>query len=325
MKIRKSHFLFLIPIVIVLVAVIFWTTGINEDENYIVGIVEIDEIDVASKIPGRIEELLVKEGDKIKKGTVLARLESKEIDAKVDQAVGAMEAAKSKLSLVKRGARKEEKFAAEKMRMQAKHQLDYAGKTRERFVNLLQDSVISQQEFDEIDFKYNVAIEQLAVADAKLSMVMQGAREEEKLAVAGLVRQAEGAYNEAMAYNSELEVVSPVDGEISNKIADAGEIIASGYPLFTIINPEEYYVVLQIREDELNKINIGDYFEGNISALDNEQYKFRVSYISAMGSFATWKPTNRKGEIDLKTFEVHLRSGVPIKTLRPGMTVKINF
>lgn len=325
MKLRKSHFLFLIPIVILFVAVIFWATGINEDENYIVGIVEIDEIDVASKIPGRIDELLVKEGDKVKKGTVLARLESKEIDAKVEQAIGAMEAAKSKLSLVKSGARKEEKLAAEKMRMQAKHQLDYASKTRERFINLLKDSVIAQQEFDEIDFKYNVANEQLAVADAKLSMVMQGARKEEKLAVEGLVKQAEGAYNEAMAYNSELEVVSPIDGEISNKIADAGEIIASGFPLFTIINPEEYYLVLQIREDELNYINIGDYFEGNVSALDNEKYKFRVSYISAMGSFATWKPTNRKGEIDLKTFEVHLRTDRPIKNLRPGMTVKINL
>lgn len=325
MKIRKSHILFLIPIIIILVAIAFWATGINEEENYIVGIVEIDEVDVASKIPGRIEEMIVREGDKVLKGDVLARLESKEIDAKVGQALGAVEVAKSKLSLVKSGARKEEKTAVEKMRMQAVHQLEYVTKTRERFVSLLQDSVIAQQEFDEIDFKYKVAVEQLAVADAKLSMVVQGAREEEKLAVAGLVKQAEGAYNEAMAYNKELVVVSPIDGEISNKIADAGEIIASGYPLFTIINPEEYYVVLQIREDELNKIKIGNTFQGAVSAIDNQQFEFRVSYISAMGSFATWKPTNRKGEIDLKTFEVHLRTDKPIENLRPGMTVKINF
>lgn len=325
MKIRKSHILFLIPIIIILVAIAFWATEINEEENYIVGIVEIDEVDVASKIPGRIEEMIVREGDKVLKGDVLARLESKEIDAKVGQALGAVEAAKSKLSLVKSGARKEEKTAVEKMRMQAVHQLEYVTKTRERFVSLLQDSVIAQQEFDEIDFKYKVAVEQLAVADAKLSMVMQGAREEEKLAVAGLVKQAEGAYNEAMAYNKELVVVSPIDGEISNKIADAGEIIASGYPLFTIINPEEYYVVLQIREDELNEIKIGNTFQGAVSAIDNQQFEFRVSYISAMGSFATWKPTNRKGEIDLKTFEVHLRTDEPIENLRPGMTVKINF
>ncbi len=325
MKLRKSHFLFLIPIVIVLIAVIFWVTGINEEENYIVGIVEIDEVDVASKLPGRIEELLVKEGDKVKKGDVLARLESKEVDAKVGQARGAMESAKSKLKMVMKGAREEEKIAVEKLKMQAQHQFEYVSKTRERFVNLLKDSVIAQQEFDEIDFKYKAAKEQLGAAEAKLAMVMKGAREEEKLAVKGLVQQAESAYNEAMAYYKELEVISPIDGEISNKIADAGEIIASGYPLFTVINPEEYYVVLQIREDELKGIKIGDYFEGNISALENEEYKFKVTYISSMGSFATWKPTNRKGEIDLKTFEVHLRPETPIENLRPGMTVKINF
>lgn len=325
MKIRKSHILFLIPIIIILTAIAFWVTGINEEENYIVGIVEVDAVDVASKLPGRIEEMIVKEGDKVLKGDVLARLESKEIDAKVSQALGAMEAAKSKLSLVKSGARKEEKLAVEKTRMQAGHQLEYATKTRERFVNLLQDSVIAQQEFDEIDFKYKVAKEQLAVADAKLSMVMQGARKEEKLAVAGLVKQAEGAYNEAMAYYKELEIISPIDGEVVSKIADAGEIIASGYPLFSIVNPEDYYVVLQIREDELGEIKVGEFFDGTVSALGDHQYKFKVSYISSMGAFATWKPTNRKGDFDLKTFEVRLRCDESIENFRSGMTVKINF
>lgn len=325
MKFRTSQIIFLIPIIIIIAAIVFWASGINEDENYIVGIVEVDQVDVASKIPGRIEEMVVKEGDKVKKGDVLARLESKEIDAKVGQATGAMEAANSKLRLVNKGARKEEKFAVEKMRMQAKHQLNYASKTRERFTNLLQDSVISLQEYDEIDFKYNVAKEQLAVADAKLAMVMEGAREEEKSAVKGLVKQAENAYNEAMAYYQELEVVSPIDGEVVSKIADAGEIIASGYPLFSIVNPEDYYVVLQIREDELGQIRIGEFFDGTVSALGDQQYKFRVSYISSMGAFATWKPTNRKGDFDLKTFEVHLRCDETIENFRSGMTVKINL
>ena len=96
MKIRTSQLIFLIPIVIVLTAIIFWASGINEDENYIIGIVEIDQVDVASKIPGRIEEMFAKEGDKVKKGDVLARLESKEIDAKVGQATGAMGTTKKK-------------------------------------------------------------------------------------------------------------------------------------------------------------------------------------------------------------------------------------
>ena len=325
MKIQKSHVVLAIPIIIIFTALVFWASGINDNGNYKIGVVEIDEVDVASKIPGRIETLNVKEGDKVIKGDVLAILESKEIDAKVGQAEGAMNAAKSKLDMVNKGAREEEKLATEKLYMQAKHQFEFADKTKKRFNNLLKDSVISIQEFDEIEFKYKAAKDQMEAAEAKYKMVMKGAREEEKGAVAGLYQQAENAYNEAMAYYSELEIKSPIDGEVSNRIADEGEIFASGYPVFTIINPKEYYVVLQVREDELGNIKLGDYFYGTVPALGNEQFEFKVNYISPMADFASWKPTNQKGDFDLKTFEVHLRSDEPIENMRPGMTVKINL
>ena len=325
MKIQKSQILLAIPVLIVTTALVFWASGINDNENYKLGIVEIDEVDVASKIPGRIEQLNVKEGDKVSKGDILARLESKEIDARVGQATGAMNAAKSKLDMVNKGARDEEKLATEKLFTQAKHQFEFASKTKERFGNLLNDSILSQQEFDEIEFKYKAAKDQMEAAEAKYNMVMKGAREEEKRAVQGLYQQAENAYNEAMAYYSELELKSPIDGEISNKIADSGEIIASGYPVFTIINPKEYYVVLQVREDELGNIKLGKAFSGTVIALRTEPFEFKVTFISPMGDFATWKPTNQKGDFDLKTFEIHLRSDEPIENIRPGMTVRVNL
>lgn len=325
MKIQKSRLVLSIPLIIIFTAIVFWAAGINNNENYKIGIVEIDEVDVASKIPGRIEELNVREGDFVSKGQILARLESKEIDAKVGQAKGVLEAAKSKLDMANKGARDEEKIATEKLFMQAKHQFEFASKTKERFDNLYKDSVISHQEYDEITFKYNAAKDQMEAAEAKYNMVMKGARNEEKSAAEGLYHQAENAYSEAMAYHSELQLISPIDGQISNKIADQGEIIASGYPVFTIINPKEYYIVLQIREDELSNIKIGEYFYGTISALENKQIEFKVTYISPMADFATWKPTNQKGDFDLKTFEIHLKSDEPIENIRPGMTVKINL
>ena len=70
---------------------------------------------------------------------------------------------------------------------------------------------------------------------------------------------------------------------------------------------------------------MGDYFYGTISALENKQIEFKVTYISPMADFATWRPTNQKGDFDLKTFEIHLKSDEPIENIRPGMTVKINL
>jgi HlyD family secretion protein len=325
MKIKSSKIILSIPIIIVLSAIIIWASGINTESKFLVGVVEVDEVDVASKIPGRVEQIMVSEGEKVSKGQVLAKLESKELDAKVGQAQGVLDAVKNKLAMVNNGARPEEKKAVENLYLQAKHQFEYASKTWERFNNLLRDSVISNQEFDEIDFKYKAAENQMEAAKAKYDMVLKGAREEEKSAIKGQYDQAQSAYNEALAYYEELEIKSTINGEVSNSIVNNGEVIASGFPLFTVINPDAYYVVIQVREDNLGGLKMGEYLTGTMPALDNNSYKFKITYMSPMGDFATWKPTNQKGDFDLKTFKVHLKSDEPIENARPGMTVKIEL
>ena len=326
MKFEKKTIIYSLPILITVIAIAFLLFKTAEpDKNIVTGIVETTEIDVASKIPGRIDSVYVKEGDTVKKGEILATLESKELDAKVEQARGVMDAARAKMEMVQKGARTEEKDAVEKLYMQARYQYEYAAKTWKRFQSLYKDSVISTQEKDEVEFKYNAAKAQMDAAKSKYDMVMKGARPEEIEAVQSLFHQAENTFNEAMAYHSELQIKAPISGEVSKKISDPGEIINSGYPVFSILQKEDSYVVLQIREDNMNDIKMGKTFTGKIPALGNMQTEFEVSYIAPMGDFATWKPTNQKGEFDLKTFEVHLRSKNPIDGMRPGMTVNVEL
>lgn len=154
-------------------------------------------------------------------------------------------------------------------------------------------------------------------------IALTGARPEEKKAVAALFHQAENAYNEAIAYQKELTVTATASGEISRCIADAGEVIASGYPILTIMQKEDAYVILQIREDRMGKIQMGKTFSGKIPVTGDQQHDFTVNYIAPMADFATWKATNQKGDFDLKTFEIHLKPVSPISELRPGMTVNI--
>ncbi len=326
MKIKKSYIILSLPVLIVIVALAFLAFSTANDEFIeMTGIIETTEVDVASKIPGRIDSIYFDKGDMVKKGEIIAKLESKEMTAKVEQTKGLMEAAKSKLEMVRNGARIEEKTQVEKLYHQAKEQFEYAEKTYKRFKELHNEGVISSQEYDGVLFKYNSAKDQMEAAKAKYDMVMKGARYEEIDAVEALFHQAENGYNEAMVYFKELEIKAPVDGEIANRISDPGEVIASGYPLFTIIRPEESYVLLQVREDKLNTFKKGAKFTGKIPALDNKETEFTVTYIASMADFATWRPTNQKGDFDLKTFEIHLKSNETIKDLRPGMTVKLNI
>lgn len=316
----------IIPLSVAIIAIaILLFRAFNPSKEYITGVVETTEIDVASKIPGRIDSVFVSEGDKVVKGQILATLESKEINAKVEQARGAMMAAQARMIMAKNGARPEEKEAVEKQYLAAKHQFELADKTFGRIQQVFKDSVISVQEKDQVEFQFKAAKEQLEAAYAKYKMVIKGARYEDIDAAEGIFHQAMNALNEALAYQSETKLISPINGEVFKRVSDPGEIIGSGYPIFTLIDPNDVWVVIQLREDKMTKFKKDMVVNGIIPALGNAEYKFKITYIAAMADFATWKATNQKGDFDLKTFELHLRPIKPIDGLRAGMTVRFEL
>ena len=326
MKIDKTRIIIAIPVLAVLIgAGVIISNAASPKDLIITGIVETKSVDVASKIPGRIDRIFIKEGEKVNKGDTLAVLESKEMKAKVEQAKSVVDAAAAKLALVRKGARDEEKKGAQKLYEQAKYQFEYASKTWNRFQKLYKDSVISAQEKDGVEFKYNAAKEQMEAAKSKYDMAMNGARPEEISATEALYNQALNTLKEAQAYYQELTITSPLKGEITNCITDEGEVISAGYPVFTVINPDDDYIVVQLREDQLNGIRMGNVYKGKVPGLANTEAEFEVSYIASMADFASWKPTNQKGEFDLKMFEIHLRPKNTLSGLRPGMTVNIKF
>ena len=291
------------------------------DRPVITGIVETTHIDVASKIPGRVDSIFVHEGESVVRGQVLATLESKEMDAKVGQARSLMEAARQKMEMAVHGARPEEKEATENLYNQAKAQYELAEKTWKRVDRVFRDSLISFQERDQVEFQFQAAKEQMDAARAKYEMVLKGVRSEEVAGAVALYHQAENGYKEALAYQKELRLLSPIDGEVSKKIMDEGEIVASGYPVLTITKPTDLWVVIQVKEDLMKPLTMGTTLKGRVRAIEQEEQVFQVTYIAPMADFATWKPTNQKGDFDVKTFEVHLRSKTPIQGLRAGMTV----
>ena len=326
MKLNNKYLVLLIPIIIVVVGVAILIAAKNNDNSQIItGVVESSDIDVSSKIPGRLEVVYFKEGDLVKKGDIIAKLESKEMDAKVEQARGIFETAEYKLKMTQNGARPEEKSAVEKQYLQAKYQFDLADKTWKRMMSLYKDSLLSAQEKDQYEFQYKAAKEQMDAAKSKYEMVLSGARFEEVKMAEGLSHQGENGLNEALAYAQELFLKSPINGELQKKISDVGEIVSAGYPVFTIINPDDIWVTIQIKEDMMSKVTKGKTFHGAVPALGNKEFQFEVSYISPMGDFANWKPTNQKGDFDIKTFEVRLRSKNKIEGLRSGMSVNIKL
>ncbi len=180
---------------------------------------------------------------------------------------------------------------------EARSQFQYASKTYARIKKLYQEGAIPRQKFDEVSYQYNAARQKLEA--------MSGQR------------------NEVKSYVDESILRSPIDGEVSSIISREGEIISPGYPVITILNPSDQWVVFHLREDRLKKIKKGNEVQIRFPALE-KSYPFEISYISALGKFAKWKATNETGSFDLKTFEIHARpKGGAIAELRPGMTALI--
>ncbi len=300
-------------------------TGCNSsDQIDYFGKIEVNEIDASSKIPGRIDTLYVRVGDKVRRGDTLAVLESKEMDAKLEQAKSVMLAAKAKWEMAKSGARKQQIKAVKKLVEQAKYQYDFAKSSYLRLEKLYEDSVISRQKFDEISFKYKAAKAQYEAANAKYDMVLEGARPEEKSAAESLFRQAENVYKEALAYHDELTITAKVSGTVYSLVADQGEIISAGYPLLTIVRDNSEYAVINVKENELSKIKTGEVIDGYLPAI-GKTIPFKVYYVSPLADYASWKPTSQKGDFDIRTFEVRLSPESNFEGLRPGMNVKFEL
>ena len=144
---------------------------------------------------------------------------------------------------------------------------------------------------------------------------------EDKAAAAALVAQAEGAVAEVESYMKERVLVSPIDGEISERFPEVGELVGTGAPVMNILDMDDMWVSFSIREDLLSSIRIGDEVKGFIPALNNKEIVMKVYYMKDMGTYAAWKATKTTGDFDLKTFEVKAVPQTPVKGLRAGMTV----
>ena len=309
-------------IIAVLLGVTIWFMR-SPGENYLQGQVDATQINVASKIPGRIDDIFVKEGDKVTKGQVLLQIGTPEIDAKLVQAESMKNAAQAMDDIAKVGAREEEKQAVYNLWQQAKAAADFAEKTYKRVENLYNEKVIPAQQKDEAYTKYIAAQEAEKAAHASYRMVEKGARVQDKQAALALVHQAQGAVDEVQILKREGAVKAPQNGEIATIMPNKGEIVNSGYPVVNLVDLDDVWVFFNIREDLMQYFKMNQKFNATIPALGNESIELEVRYIAPQGDYATWSATKTKGDFDMITFLIKAYPTTKVDGLRPGMSALV--
>ena len=309
-------------IAVVIIVALIGFLALDRDPDIIQGQVEVTEYRVSSKVPGRILELRVSEGDFVKAGDTLAILDAPEVRAKMEQARSAESAAAALELKAQNGARKEQIQGAFSVLQQAKAGYEIAEKSYQRIQRLFDEGVVSAQKRDEVYANYKAMEAQMKAAQSQYDMAVNGARMEDKLAAAAQVGRAKGAVQEVNSYIHETVQIAQKEGEVANIYPKVGELVGTGSPIMSIAVMDDMWGTFNVREDQLNGMKVGSEFSAFVPAF-NKEIKMKVYYLKDQGSYAVWKATKANGQYDLKTFEVKARPVEKLDGLRPGMSLII--
>lgn len=323
MEKKKPNYIpaLLLIISIVGVVALCGVLSVSRPDTTIQGEVEVDEYRVSGKVPGRILKILVEEGQNVKAGDTLALIEAPDVQAKLQQAQAAEDAADALRRKADNGARKEQVQAAYEMWQKAKAGSEVMEKSYRRIQRLFDEGVTTAQKLDEVKAQRDAAIATEKAAQAQYEMAKNGAQQEDRDAARAQRQRAEGAVAEVNSYLRETVLTAAMDGEVTDIFPTIGELVGTGAPVMNVAMMDKMWVTFNIREDMLSGISVGNPLNVSIPALGNRETTVKVTYMKDLGTYAAWKATKTTGQFDMKTFQVKAVPTEKVEGLRPGMSV----
>ena len=288
------------------------------------GNAEVTEVNVGFKLAGKIENLFTDEGMKISKGDKLAVLDSPEIEHQLAQNKAFLSEARIRLAELKAGTRPQEIAQARAQLNSAAAELAKAKKDYERADRLYKNDAISTQQMELERKVYDVAVSQQKTAAEALSLAKEGPRIEEIKAAESRVRQAESAVSIAEERMKDTVLVAPLAGVVLRKNVEAGEVVSTGMPVFTIGDIENPWVKVYIKEDKLGLVKLNQKAEVTTDSYPGRKYEGIVTYISSEAEFT---PKN----VQTQEERVKLVFGVKVSVknindeLKPGMPADVKI
>lgn len=313
----------LVVLVVAVIAIVGFLF-LNHPDELVEGQVEGTTVRVSGKLPGRIVEFYVEEGDTVQEGDTIVHIHSSVAEAQLTQAEAMEEVAKAQNRKVDAGTRSQIIQAAADMVAQAQAAVTIAKKTYDRMENLYREGVISEQKRDEAKAAYDAAVAGKATAESNLSLARAGAQREDKESTAALVNAAGGGVAQVQALLADSYLTAPCAGSVDQLYPEVGELVSLGSPIASILKKDDRYIVFNVREELLNDLPMGKEIDVMVPALDKKNIKAKVYYVRDMGTYATWRSTKSNGSWDSRTFQIKARPTEKVENLRPGMSIIYN-
>lgn len=323
---RNKNFTIILAVALTLVGIIVVTIVIGlslpEHPDIIQGQAETTDYRLSSKVPARVCEIRVQEGDHVRRGDTLVILEAPDIRAKLSQAEAAYAAAQAQEQKAQNGTRQEQVQQAYEMWQKARAAMEVAEKTYHRINRLFENGVMAEQKRDEAQAQYEAMVATERAARSQYDMAVNGARLEDKAAAGAQVQRAQGAVSEVTSYMDETVLLATADGVVTEIFPEPGELVGTGAPIMNVSCTDDVWFTFNIREDLLPGLTVGTETEVYLPAFD-KRIPVRIIKMKDVGTFAVWKATKALDGFDLKTFEVkaHPLNAEGLKNVRSGMSV----
>lgn len=323
---KNKNFTIILAAALTLVGIIVITIVVGlslpKHPDIIQGQAETTDYRLSSKVPARVCEIRVQEGDHVRRGDTLVILEAPDIRAKLSQAEAAYAAAQAQEQKAQNGTRQEQVQQAYEMWQKARAAMEVAEKTYHRINRLFENGVMAEQKRDEAQAQYEAMVATERATRSQYDMAVNGARIEDKAAAGAQVRRAQGAVSEVNSYMDETVLLATADGIVTEIFPEPGELVGTGAPIMNVSCTDDVWFTFNIREDLLPGLTVGTETEVYLPAFD-KRIPVRITKMKDVGTFAVWKATKALDGFDLKTFEVKARplNMEGLENVRGGMSV----
>jgi HlyD family secretion protein len=277
-------------------------------------------IDIAARVDGRVDRIAVVRGGNAAAGATLIAIQNPELVAKYQEAQAARAVAEAELARVNAGTRKEV-IAVRKAEIgRAEATLTLAQQSHERVRQLAADRFAPQQKLDEATDALQVAQRGHDQAMLAYDEAVAGFTREEHAMAEAKVAKADATVATLKALVDQMTVVAPIAAQIYQINIEAGEVVAPGVPLLTLVDLDDVWLRFDLREDLVRGLKVGDRFDVRLPALGDRKIAAEVRLIATKGEYAGWRATRATGDFDLRTFQIRAYPVDRIPELRPGMS-----
>ena len=309
-----------ITIVVIVLAIVGFCL-LRQPAEIIEGQADATSVRISGKLPGRVAEFYVQEGDMVKAGDTLVHIHSSLAEARLMQAEAMETAAAAQNQKIDAGTRSQIIQTARQLVAQANAARVIAQKTYDRMEALYKQGVISEQKRDEAKAAYDAAVAGEGAAQSLLDMALQGAQSEDKRSAQAMVNVARGGVAEVESLLEDQYLTAPCDGQIDQIYPEPGELVSLGAPIMSLLKVSDKWVTFNVREDLLKDLKLGDEISVMVPGLGKKDINVKIYYVRDLGSYATWHATKSTGDWDSRTFQIKARPVENQPDLRPGMSI----